>query len=73
MLTLSALALWVFCVPTAALVGPVLGASFLWVWSVWITYRMLMAGAMFWSWRRRDWIRDPHRTDDKGVLPEPAP
>ena len=72
-LTLSALALWGFCVPTAALVGPVLGAPFVWVWSVWVAYRMLMAAAMFWSWRRRDWVRVTDTSRDGGILPAPTP
>ncbi len=55
--TISVLAQWAFCVPTAFLAGPVLGAPFVLVWSVWVAYRLLMAVAMAWSWRRRDWAR----------------
>ncbi len=56
-LTLSTIALWVFCVPAAGFAGPVAGAPFFAVWGVWVTYRVLLAFAMTWSWRRRDWAR----------------
>lgn len=54
-LSVSSVTLWVVCLPSAWLLGPVLGAPFVAVWCAWIAYRMLLAVAMTWSWRRRDW------------------
>jgi putative MATE family efflux protein len=58
-LILSTVALWVFCIPAAALSGPILGKPFVAVWCVWVGYRMLLAAAMTWSWWRRDWAGAP--------------
>ncbi len=51
----STASLWLFCVPSAA-AALLVGAPFFVVWSIWVAYRMLLAGAMAWSWRRRDWV-----------------
>jgi MATE family multidrug resistance protein len=46
---------WVFFLPLAYLVGPVLGWGLLGVWALQMIYRVLQSGIFAWIWQRGSW------------------
>ena len=48
---------WGLFLPTAYLIGPALGFSFLAVWILYVTYRFAQGSVFVWSWQRGDWAK----------------